>query len=244
MTTIKGDGLNRKGGYKMNIDIKEQLKLDRCNRYLFFAKGVLPSEPIFVDIGSRTGIHALALAKKFKSKIIVYEAYEENYHLLQQAVSGSAIITHQLAVTGEDGEADFFAFPGGCSHSIYPRHVQEIGPDRRNMKLIEKVKVKSTSVESILKTNNIPRIDVLFCNCEGAELGIINEVINNPSLRHKIGQLCVSFHGARIYPQTQTIDAIKKMSEFFLMTTENNAWPCHLFVNKNVISKKWNKTND
>lgn len=238
MIVIKQNGLNKVKDDKMNEHIKTQLGLDRCNRYLFFAKDVLPSEPIFVDIGSRTGIHALTLSKKFRSKIIVYEAYEENYRLLNQEVCGSTIITHQLAVTGKDGETDFFAFPGGCSNSIYPRHIQEAGLNRTHMKLIQKVKVKSTSVESILETNNIPHIDVLFCNCEGAELGIINEVVSKPDLRNKIGQICISFHGGRIYPQTQTIDAIERMSEFFLMITETNDWPCHLFVNKNIVSRK------
>lgn len=222
----------------MNERMKTQLQLDRCNRYLFFAKGVLPLEPIFVDVGSRTGIHAIALSKKFNGKTIVYEACEENYLLLNQAVFGLKIITRQLAVTGEDGETDFFEFPGGCSNSVYPRHVQEIGPDRANMRLKQRTRVKSTSVESILKMNNIPRIDVLFCNCEGAELGIINEVVRKPDLRNKIGQLCISFHGGRIYPQTQTTDAIRKMSGFFYMTTETNDWPCHLFVNENVIKQK------
>lgn len=219
----------------MDKHIKTRLQLDRCNRYLFFAKGILPSEPVFVDIGSRTGIHAIALSEKFNSKVIVYEAHEENYHLLNKKVSESRIITHQLAVTGKDGETDFFEFPGGCSNSIYPRHKQEMGPDRASMKLIQKSKVKSTSVESILEMNDISRIDVLFCNCEGAELGIINEVLSKFDLRHRIGQLCISFHGGRIYPQTQTVDAIEKMSAYFLVTTEKNDYPCHLFVNKNLV---------
>ncbi|KKN98940.1 hypothetical protein LCGC14_0141850 [marine sediment metagenome] len=214
----------------MDEHIKTRLQLDRCSRYLFFAKGILPPEPIFIDIGSRTGIHAIALDQKFSGTTIVYEANEENCHLLNQAVFGSKIITRQLAVTGEDGEIDFFEFPGGCSHSIYPRHKKET-----SMRLTQRTKVKSTSVESILKTNDIPRIDVLFCNCEGAELEIINEIMRKPDLRNKIGQLCVSFHGGRIYPEAQTTDAIKRMSEFFLMTTETNDWPCHLFVNKNII---------
>ena len=234
MMEIKANGLSRKGD-EMNEQMRTRLQLDRCSRYLFFAKGVLPPTPIFIDVGSRTGIHAVALAKKFNSKIFVYEANEENHRLLSRAVSGSGIITHQLAVTGKDGEIDFFEFPGGCSNSIYPRHVQDIGPSRANMKLIQKTRVKSTSVESILETNNIPRIDVLFCNCEGAELGIIDEVINKPNLLNNIGQLCISFHGGKIYPQIQTTDAIKRMSEFFSMTTETNDWPCHLFVNKNII---------
>lgn len=225
-------------GDSIDEQTKAQLQLDRCSTYLFFAKEVLPQKPIFIDVGSRTGIHALALANKFNSTIIVYEANEKNHNLLKQAVSGTNIITHQLAVTGEDGETDFFEFVGGCSDSIYPRHKQGIGSGRANLKLIQKTKVKSTSVESILSMNNIPRIDVLFCNCEGAELGIIDEVMSKPNLRHRVGQLCVSFHGGRIYQQTQTTDAIKRMSEFFLMTTEVNDWPCHLFVNKNIVPKR------
>ncbi len=227
---------NRQKDTEINEHTKIQLQLDRCNRYLFFSKGILPPEPIFVDIGSRTGIHAIALYKKFNSKTIVYEANEENYHLLNQAVSGLKIITHQLAVTGRDGEIDFFEFPGGCSNSIYPRHIQDIGSSRANMRLIQRVKVKSTSIESIIKANNIPRIDVLFCNCEGAELGIIDEIVNKLSLRNKIKQLCISFHGGKIYPQKQTTDAIKRMSEFFLMTTETGDFSCHLFINRNSVS--------
>jgi len=219
----------------MSEDIKKQLNLGRCNRYLFFAKGVLPAKPIFVDVGSRTGIHALALSKRFKSQIFVYEACEENYRLLCEAVSKSSIIAHQAAVTGEDGETVFFKFPSASSHSVYPRHQQEMGPDKASMKLIQQVRVKSISVESILKENDIPRIDVLFCNCEGAELGIIEEVLSKPDLRDRLGQLCISFHGGRIYPQARTLDAIEKMSEFFVVTTEENAWPCHLFVNKDLL---------
>lgn len=221
----------------MNEQTKARLQIDRCSRYLFFAKGVLPQKPIFVDVGSRTGIHALALANKFDSTTIVYEANEKNHNLLNQAVSVANIITHQLAVTGKDGETDFFEFVGGCSDSVYPRHEQDIGPGRADLILIRKTSIKSTSVESILSINNIPRIDVLFCNCEGAELGIIDEVMSKPDLRHRVGQLCVSFHGGRIYQQTQTTHAIKRMSEFFLMTTEVNDWPCHLFVNKNIVPK-------
>lgn len=235
MITIKVYGPTNQRCNLMNEQTKIQLQLDRCSRYLFFARGILPQQPIFVDVGSRTGIHALALADKFDGTTIVYEANEKNHSLLSQAVSGSKILTHQLAVTGKDGETDFFEFVGGCSDSVYPRHKQDIGPDRANLRLIQKARVKSTSVESILSVNNVPHIDVLFCNCEGAELGIIDEIMSKPNLRHKIRQLCVSFHGGRIYAQTKTTNAIGRMSEFFLMTTEVNEWPCHLFINKNMI---------
>jgi len=60
-------------------------------------------------------------------------------------------------------------------------------------------------------------------------------VLSKPDLRDRLGQLCISFHGGRIYPQARTLDAIEKMSEFFVVTTEENAWPCHLFVNKDLL---------
>lgn len=207
-----------------------QLHLSRCNRYLFFAENVLPKKPIFIDVGSRTGIHAIALLEKFKSLIIVYEACAKNYHTLCQAVSGSTIVTHQSAVTGKDGEIDFFRFASASSNSIYPRHQKEVG-----MKLQQQTKVKSVSIESILTANDLSHIDILFCNCEGAELGIINEILSKPHLRNRLGQLCISFHGERIYPQAQTVNAIEKMSVYFLVITENNDYPCHLFVNKNLV---------
>ena len=50
----------------------------------------------------------------------------------------------------------------------------------------------------------------------------------------KMGQLCVSFHGGRIYSQEETLRMVEKMSEFFWVIEEKNNWPCHLFVNKGL----------
>jgi len=83
-----------------------------------------------------------------------------------------------------------------------------------------------------MQENNCACIDLLFLNCEGAELDILEEVITKPDVRKKIGQLCVSFHGNRIYPSDRTINMVQKMSEFFWVVEEQNDWPCHLFVNK------------
>lgn len=217
---------------------------DRCDTYMYFASSVLPVNPVIVEVGSIHGAHSIKLCDKFyvdgnyRLKMIAYEAGKENYETLCQGIShvfpGSGgmfhrpVIHHRTAVTGSDGEVEFFEFDEISSNSIYPRHKGE----GRNLRRTSDV--KSVSLETVMKDNGCDRIDLLFLNCEGAELGILEEVLAKPELMSRIGQLCVSFHGGRIYPSEDTLRMVSRMSEFFWVTEEKNDWPCHLFVNKSL----------
>jgi len=204
--------------------------LDRCDPYMYFTSDVLPDNPVIVEVGSIHGAHGIKLCKKFNNKLtmIAYEAGKENYDSLVDgvALAGAPILTRRAAVTGSDSIVDFFEFQEESSNSIYPRHQ---GEGRR---LRHTSPVRSVSLTTIIRENNCSRIDLLFLNCEGAELGILEEVVAKPELRDKLGQLCVSFHGGRIYPQNETVKMVQKMSEFFWVVEEQNDWPCHLFVSK------------
>lgn len=206
------------------------LEFDRCDTYMYYASNMLPDNPSIVEVGFIHGAHGIKLCKKFEHrlKMVAYEAGQENYISLVDgvAIDGLAIITHRAVVTGTDGDVEFFEFIEESSNSIYPRHTGE-GRRLRRTSMIP-----SVSLETIMKDNNCDRIDLLFLNCEGAEIGVLKEVLSKPKLRDKMGQLCVSFHGGRIYPQSETLDMVKKMSEFFWVVEEQNDWPCHLFVNK------------
>jgi len=203
---------------------------DRCDTYMYFASNVLPDMPIIVEVGSIHGAHGIKLCKKFDDnlRMIAYEAGNENYKTLCAGVNSTSIVPNRAAVTGSDGVVEFYEFEEISSNSIYPRHEGEGRHLRRTSS------VRSVSINTILEENECDRIDLLFLNCEGAELGVLEEVLGNPGLRDRIGQLCVSFHGGRIYPQEETLDMVKRMSEFFWVTEEQNDWPCHLFVNKNL----------
>ena len=213
-------------------------EFDRCDTYMYFASNMLPESPTIVEVGSIHGAHGIKLCDKFCNDLIViaYEAGKENFSTLldgilqeyKTAVSGIPIITRNAAVTGTDGEVEFFEFKEISSNSIYPRHTGE----GRNLRRTSKV--RSVSIDTIMQENLCDRIDLLFLNCEGAELGVLEEVLTNASVRDRIGQLCVSFHGGRIYPQKSTLKMVERMSEFFWVVEEVNDWPCHLFVNKSL----------
>ena len=213
-------------------------EFDRCDTYMYFASNMLPESPTIVEVGSIHGAHGIKLCDKFCNDLIViaYEAGKENFSTLldgilqeyKTAVSGIPIITRNAAVTGTDGEVEFFEFKEISSNSIYPRHTGE----GRNLRRTSKV--RSVSIDTIMQENLCDRIDLPFLNCEGAELGVLEEVLTNASVRDRIGQLCVSFHGGRIYPQKSTLKMVERMSEFFWVVEEVNDWPCHLFVNKSL----------
>jgi len=207
-------------------------EFDRCDTYMYFASNMLPSRPVIVEVGSIHGAHGIKLCKKFNNKLtmIAYEAGRENYISLIKGVeyASAPIICGRAAVVGSDGFAQFYEFVEKSSNSIYPRH-HNTGEGRH---LRRTSNVRSVSLDTIIKENNIDHIDLLFLNCEGSELGVLREVISKPALRDRIGQLCVSFHGGRIYPQDETVATVQKMSDFFWVVEEQNDWPCHLFVNK------------
>lgn len=225
-----------------------EFEFDRCDTYMYFASNMLPENPVIVEVGSIHGAHSLKLEQKFYGDLtmIAYEAGQENYESLCKGINDGLIhcqpgtsgglwrpgtVSHRAAVTGTDGEVEFFEFEEVSSNSIYPRHTGEGRHLRRTSK------VRSVSINTIMQENNCPRIDLLFLNCEGAELGVLEEVLSDVAVRDRIGQLCVSFHGGRIYSQDTTVDMVKRMSEFFWVTEEQNDWPCHLFVNKGLKLK-------
>jgi len=199
---------------------------------MYFAKNVLPDNPVIVEVGSIHGAHGIKLCDRFNNRLtmIAYEAGKENNASLVRGVnlSSAPIIVHRAAVTGNDGVAQFFEFVEESSNSVYPRHMGEGRRLRRTSP------VKSVSLDTIIEENACSHIDLLFLNCEGAELGILKEVLQKPELREKLGQLCVSFHGGRIYHQEETLRMVQDMSEFFWVIEEKNDWPCHLFVKKGL----------
>jgi len=213
-----------------NEKIKE-FGLVRCDPYLFFSSKLVKDNANMVEIGTRSGQHIINLCQMFHGKIIAYEAGRQNYIDLMTAIKGLPAIAHNCAVTGKDGEVSFFEFAERSSNSIYPRHINE------GRRLNEEVVIRSISVENILKENDIDYIDVLFSNCEGAELNILHEVLCKPSLREKIGQLCISFHGNKIYPKQKEVDLVEKMSEFYVVIEDITAFPCHLFIRKDLYNE-------
>ena len=208
------------------------VQLDRCDDYLFYARNLLPERPTIVEIGSFSGLHASTLYGRFGGRIIVYEASERNFASLVDALGGLPITTRRAAVTGADGDVELFEFADKpSSASIYSRHERD-----KKQKLERRYSVRAVSIESIFSENNLDRIDILFSNCEGAELGLLKELASKPWLQDKLPQMCISFHGGRIYDQSEADALFERFAETHLIIEDDSKWPCHLFLHRSILS--------
>lgn len=207
------------------------IRLDRCDEYLFYARNFVPPRPTIVEVGSFSGVHASKLYQRLGGQIIVYEASERNFASLVAALQGLPITPRRAAVTGTDGEVDLFEFKDKpSSTSIYSRHERD-----ERQKLAQCYKVRAVSIESVLSENEIDHIDILFSNCEGAELGIMNEVASKPWLQDKLPQMCISFHGGRIYDQSEADALVSRFLQSHLIIEDDSKWPCHLFLHRSIL---------
>lgn len=165
----------------------------------FVDPALLPKHPIFLIIGDfETATARSALRRYPKGRVIIYEASRRNFGMLQKAIMKthaklgrtSGIVAHQKAVTGVDSTVTFNEYATPKADSVFKRKGREF---------VREYQVASVSIATVLSENNIDRIDAMIVNCEGAELGIMDELIANPQLPVK--QICLSFHERKIYPE-------------------------------------------
>jgi FkbM family methyltransferase len=164
--------------------------------FFFYDETLIAEKPVFVEVGSTSGKNAIALKKEYPaSKIIVYEA-SQNFPTLEKCIekSGLDITIINKAVSGRKELLNFYEYNSGSSNSIY----------KRNKEIKDKYVVEAITLIDIMQENKLDCIDVLFLNCEGAELNILEFFLKN---KLNIKQIAVSF-----YPQiygTDTMDIIK-----------------------------------
>lgn len=96
--------------------------------------------------------------------------------------------------------------------------------------------VEAVDLTGVLATNQLQRIDVLFSNCEGGELGLLEEILAKPDLSARLGQMCISFH-PQIYRQrtvNRMLDRLASRAE--IIKDVDNDWPSHLFINRDLLT--------
>jgi FkbM family methyltransferase len=180
-----------------------------------------------VEIGSITANHAKGIKKKYKdSKMIIYEASKKNFDTLKNNVENSDIIIHNKGISDKKELRNFYDFQSPSSASIYKRG---------NRRILNSSKIDFITVDDILNENKIDYIDVLFMNCEGSELVILDSILENKEIQNKIGQISLSFH-----PQIYGTEKIKKMmrkitTHNYYSHTNKKKWPCTLIFKKQSI---------
>jgi FkbM family methyltransferase len=139
--------------------------------FVVFARedyGPIPLGSTVVDVGANTGILSLYAISKGAAHVFAYEPNNESFahleHNIQRNGLTSRIHPQRVAVTGA-GEGSV-KFPVGSSayNAILPADAEGAFEW-----------VPTTSLERIVRDNQLERVDLLKLDCEGAEYEIISQ---------------------------------------------------------------------
>ena len=135
----------------------------------FLKQPGLSGTPVIIDIGANVGYFSLFMfAKNRGAHIYAYEPIPKNFALLntyQQENKALSFQIFNIAVSGNEGSIsltydsqDSFT----TSASIFSRHENT-----------DQIDVDCVTLESIMQSNHLDRVDLLKLDCEGAEYDIL-----------------------------------------------------------------------
>jgi len=196
------------------------------DEFHFVNESILPENPSLIKVGvvGQGDIEAFQKLRE-KSFCIGYEADDRNF---QKEVNKSLFDRLYHTAVGIDGEVTLHRFRNTVSNSTFPRHTYDV-----NCKLVDSVQVKSVSIKTAMKDNDLEKLDVLILNCEGGELPILRDLVEKET-RDRIGQICVSFHDPRIYPSKEKNKIMDSLCEYYhiIIGKPNSYIPDYLLIRK------------
>jgi FkbM family methyltransferase len=148
-------------------------------RDIYFLREFEPQESAFVfenitesdicaDIGANVGFYTLSLAKRaIRGTVHAFEPAPLNYHMLAVNVLAngmSNVVMNNCAVGERDGEIDFYIARDGAFSSLV---------DTGRKAVVRTAKTRMVSLDSYFSERNLPRIDILKVDVEGAEPAVI-----------------------------------------------------------------------
>lgn len=145
---------------------------------------IKPTDMI-VDIGGHIGSFSIWAAKQaFNGKVFTYEPNFDNFRLLKENKkinNVSNLKIHNMAVSDKVGKVSFF----NSEH-------QSMGHSMYEHELPNKTTVLATSLDEILQSNKIKKIDFLKIDAEGAEYPILlNATAKTLS---KVNKIFIEYH--------------------------------------------------
>lgn len=202
------------------------MNLIYLDEFHFVNESILPDNASLVKVGV-VGHGDIAAFQKIRPKsfCIGYEADDRNF---QKEVNQNLFDRFYHMAVGNDGNVTLHRFKNTVSNSTFPRHTYDI-----NCQHVDSVQVKSVSIKTVLKDNDLETLDVLILNCEGGELPILRDMVDEDT-RNRIGQICVSFHDPRIYPTSSKSEIMDKIGKYYhiIRGKPNSYIPDYLLIRK------------
>lgn len=128
---------------------------------------------IIVDIGSNYGNFYKNVIKIFKNKNITVHSVEPNSKLLEkQNISHGELIKHPLAISNNNGEQEFYIRKISSNSSLL--NINYL--DNFGNKKINKINVKTITLNSFFQLFELIEVDILKIDIEGYESKIISDI--------------------------------------------------------------------
>ena len=191
------------------------------DKYLFFDEKKISEKPVFIEVGSFSGNHGKKIKDEYpNSKVLIYEGSDKNFEELKNNIKDYDIEIINKVISSKADKIILYEYNYKSSNSIFDR-------SSNNKKILNKCIKDSITVDDIFKENNLSLVDVLFLNCEGSELEIIDYILNSKELQKKINQISVSFH-PQIYGQEKMQTFINKIKKTHKCIYDNGKYHNYL----------------
>ncbi len=179
-------------GINKNFLIRVNNRIDRnVLKYVFFQKYHLPPKEIsfkkdmvILDLGSNIGCTLVDLKMRFpEAKIYGYEMHPENFQIAKKNCEGfHSICVNNMAVWINRGYISFNK----------RNHSDAFAIDEYIVDNEDKIRIPSIRIADIISDNNLPNIDYVKMDIEGAEI----EIFDSPDLNwlDNVLSINIEFH--------------------------------------------------
>jgi FkbM family methyltransferase len=158
---------------------------------IFFRKdyGDIPSDAVIVDLGASVGVFSVYAASTAENvQVYAYEPMPASFALVQENIrlngQGGSVKAFNYAVGGETGDRELFV---GGTDFFFPTL---LGPDGNGQ--AEHITVHCTTLEEILASNKLDRVDLLKMDIEGAEYEFLYK--SPPACFEKVREIRMEYH--------------------------------------------------
>jgi FkbM family methyltransferase len=198
---------------KNGLIIEAEVDLRYVVREIFFKKVYTPTylpieqNDVVVDIGANNGVFTLFASSKTRNAIHAVEPSPRNLEILRRniAINGLHNVTvHDYAVSDKIGFAKLFLNSANGQQNLLSQHVI---PDRirqytdrtdlthilsYNDESETFIQVATTTLQTIMDSNNLEQIDFLKLDCEGAESSILRAT--SEEYLKRVKKIAMEFH--------------------------------------------------
>jgi FkbM family methyltransferase len=164
---------------------------------------------VIFDIGAYNFEDSIIFKNKFKnSEVYAFEASSVNYNTFHKNADINGVLTFNIALSNKIGKSTFFrsvslnGMNWGASGSL-------LEPSDKLLKRIQfesDLEIETTTIEDFCKTHNIPNIDIIHMDVQGAEDLVIEGGMD--FLTNHTRYLYTEFSNIELYEEALTKEGI------------------------------------